>query len=82
MRNTLNRAFTGLYTAAMAAFLGLAFALVLAQMAGLIFAQGSWIESASDTLLRPAIVTAVVAGVLGFCVFNFRGTPLVEEDKD
>ncbi|MDI6627912.1 MAG: hypothetical protein QME72_09355 [Rhodococcus sp. (in: high G+C Gram-positive bacteria)] len=82
MRNTLNRTFTSLYAVAMTVFLGLAFTLVLAQIAGLVFAQGSLIASASDTLLRPAIVTAVVAGVLGFCVFNLQGTPVIDDEAD
>lgn len=82
MRKTLNKAFTGLYTVAMTLFLGLAFALVLTQIAGLVAVQGGWIEGASEHLLRPAIVAAVVAGVLGFCVYNVQGTPETEEDRD
>ncbi|MGW9551358.1 hypothetical protein ACWG8W_09945 [Citricoccus zhacaiensis] len=82
MRKTLNKAFTGLYTVAMTLFLCLAFALVLTQIAGLVAVQGGWIEGASDHLLRPAIVAAVVAGVLGFCIYNVQGTPEAEEDKD
>lgn len=82
MRKTLNKAFTGLYTVAMTLFLALAFALVLTQIAGLVAVQGGWIEGASEHLLRPAIVAAVVAGVLGFCVYNVQGTPETEEDRD
>lgn len=82
MRKTLNKAFTGLYAVAMTLFLGLAFLLVLTQIAGLVTAQGGWIEGASDHLLRPAIVAAVLAGVLGFCIYNVQGTPETEEDRD
>ncbi|VXB90819.1 hypothetical protein [Citricoccus sp. K5] len=82
MRKTLNKAFTGLYTVAMTLFLGLAFLLVLTQIAGLVTAQAGWIEGASDYLLRPAIVAAVVAGVLGFGVYNVQGIPETEEDRD
>lgn len=82
MKNTLNRTFTTLYTVAMLIFLGLAFILVLTQLAGLVLAQGDWIAGASETLLRPAIIAAVVAGILGFCVYNAERTPETESDKD
>ncbi|RZU63675.1 hypothetical protein [Zhihengliuella halotolerans] len=82
MRQSLNRAFTTLYAVAMIAFLGLAFILVLAQAAGLVLAQGDWIVGASESLLRPAIIAAVVAGLLGFSVYNVQGRPETEDDKD
>ena len=89
MRNTLNRTtttlyttFTSLYALAMILFLGMAFILVLTQIAGLFLGQGGWIAGASENLLRPTIVAAVAAGILGFCVYNLEGTPETERDKD
>lgn len=82
MRTTLNKVFTSLYTVAMTMFLALAFILVLTQVVGLVGAQSGWIEGASDILLRPAIVAAVIAGLLGFAVYNVQGTPETEDDKD
>lgn len=57
-------------------------ALVATQFAGLLLVQGTWIEGASETLLRPAIVAAVVAGVLGFGVYNTEGGPETDSDQD
>lgn len=82
MRTTLNKAFTGLYTVAISLFLLLAFALVLTQAVGLVVAQPGWIEGASSTLLRPAIVTAVIAGILGFCVFNLKGGDETDDEEE
>ncbi|MBG6085092.1 hypothetical protein [Zhihengliuella flava] len=80
MRQTMNQVLTSLYAVAMIVFLVLAFGLVLTQAAGLFFGQGQWIAGASEALLRPAIITAVVAGLFGFAVFNVRGTSEKEQD--
>lgn len=44
----------------------LAFAIVLTQLAGLIFAQGAWIDTAYEVLARSSIIAAIAVSLLGY----------------
>lgn len=82
MKSTLLKTFSSLYTVAMSLFLLMAFALVMIQIVGLVAVQPGWIEGASTTLLRPAIVTAVVAGLFGFAVYNVKDAGKVDDVEE
>lgn len=87
MRTSLHRILHPLFGIAMIVFLLLAFVLVFAQVIGLIFVQPWLIEGASDTLLHPAIISAIVVGLIGYALFNClpkaeKEAELEEEDED
>lgn len=87
MRTALHRILHPLFGVAMIVFLLLAFVLVFAQVIGLVFAQPWLIEGASNTLLHPAIISAIVVGLIGFALFNClprveKKAELAEEDED
>ncbi|WP_424468005.1 hypothetical protein [Pseudoclavibacter helvolus] len=87
MRNALHRILHPLFGIGMIVFLLLAFVLVFAQIIGLIFVQPWLIEGAEATLLHPAIISAIVVGLIGFALFNClpkveKKAELAEEDED
>ncbi|MBF4550760.1 hypothetical protein C5E07_00105 [Pseudoclavibacter sp. RFBJ3] len=87
MRTSLHRILHPLFGIAMIVFLLLAFVLVFAQVIGLIFAQPWLIEGASETLLHPAIISAIVVGLIGYALFNClpkveKKAELEDEDED
>ncbi|MDR8019318.1 hypothetical protein [Nesterenkonia aerolata] len=68
MKATLRRIFTALFVVALAGFLALAVIMVMLQIVGSIVALPQLVTWASEVLLRPSIVAAVVAGMCGFVV--------------
>lgn len=51
----------------------LAFAIVITQLAGLIFAQGAWIDTAYEVLARPSIIAAIAVSLLGYGYYTTTG---------
>ena len=73
MRTALNSILLPLFTLAIAVFFILAFAIVITQLAGLIFAQGAWIDTAYGVLARPSIITAIAVSLLGYGYYTTTG---------
>lgn len=70
MRAVIRKWATRLFGVAMLMFLATAAVLVLGQLVSLVAVQGAWIVALSEALLQPAIVMAMVVGVLGFVAFS------------
>lgn len=79
MKTALRKLLLPLFTAAIVVFLLMAFAIVLTQLAGLILAQGSWIDGAYEALAQPSIIAAIAVGLLGYAYYNTIDTSPVDE---
>lgn len=76
MRPILRYSFIVLFTVFLIGFLLIALVMVAAQVAGLVMVQPELVQGASDTLLRPSIIAAILVGLSGFATFTVTG----EED--
>lgn len=70
MKTALRKLLLPLFTVAMVAFLLMAFAIVLTQLAGLVLGQGAWIDRAYEVLAQPSIIAAILVGLLGYAYYN------------
>lgn len=50
-----------------------AFAIVITQLAGLIFAQSAWIDTAYEVLARPSNIAAIAVSLLGYGYYTTTG---------
>lgn len=70
MKATFRSILLPLFTLAMVVFLVLAFIIVFTQIAGILFAQGAWIDAARESLSQPSIIAAIAVGILGYCYYT------------
>lgn len=70
MKTALRKVLLPLFTVAIVAFLLMAFAIVLTQLAGLLLGQGVWIDRAYEVLAQPSIIAAISVGLLGYAYYN------------
>ncbi|WFP17563.1 hypothetical protein [Citricoccus muralis] len=69
MKTALKKVLLPLCTVAIVAFLLMAFAIVLTQLAGLLLGQGVWIDRAYEVLAQPSIISAISVGLLGYAYY-------------